>query len=132
MPSRCPRDCRASVQNRQRAQQRHAALTRTHEFTRAAQLQILTRDFKTIGMFENDSEAFSGRGRERILIQQNTYAAGRAASYAAAQLMQLRQPHAFGMLDHHQRCIRHIYAYFDNGRRYQQLHVASRKRIHDY
>ena len=44
--------------------------------------------------------------------------------------MQLRQAEALGMLDHHQRGIRHIDADFNHRGRHQQMQLAARKALH--
>ena len=39
----------------------------------------------------------------------------RAASHAAAQLVQLREAHALGVFDDHERGVRHVDTHFDDG-----------------
>ena len=56
---------------------------------------------------------------ERAFVEQEARRALGAAADAAAQLMQLRQPEAFGVLDHHDACFRHVDADLDHRRRYQ-------------
>ena len=46
-----------------------------------------------------------------------------------AQLVQLRKPHALGVLDHHQRRVRHVDADFDHRGRDQQLDLAALERV---
>ena len=38
--------------------------------------------------------------------------------------MQLREPHALGVLDDHERGVRHVHAHLDDGGRHQQLNLA--------
>ena len=54
----------------------------------------------------------------------------RAASDAAAQLVQLREAHALGVLDDHERRVRHVDADFDDGGRDQQPDLAVLERAH--
>ena len=49
---------------------------------------------------------------------------------APAQLVQLRQPEALGVLDHHQGGVRHVHAHFDDRGGHQQLHAAGGERLH--
>ena len=42
--------------------------------------------------------------------------------------MQLREPEAFGVFNHHERGVRHIHADLDHGGRHQQLDLAVLKR----
>ena len=44
-----------------------------------------------------------------------------APTHAAAQLMQLREAHALGVLDDHQSGVGYIDAHFDDGGRHQQV-----------
>ena len=97
------------------AQHGYAALARSKKFPRPPQLQILMRDLEAIRMFEYDSKPLPRDGRQGLLIQENAYACVAAASDAASQLVQLRQSHAFGMLDHHKGCVGHIHAHFNHG-----------------
>ena len=59
--------------------------------------------------------------RQRLLVQQDADALRRAAPDAPAQLVQLREPDALGVLDHHQRRVGHVDADFDHRGRDQQL-----------
>ena len=60
---------------------------------------------------------------QRALIQQQAGTlAAEPAPDAAAQLVQLRQAEALGMLDHHQRGVRHIDTDFDHGSGHQNMH----------
>src|SRR4051794_15481482 len=45
--------------------------------------------------------------------------------------MKLREPHSLGMLDHHQRRVRHVHAHFDYGRRNEQIDLTTPERAHD-
>ena len=103
------------------AQHRQAALAAAEKFTGAAQQQILACDFEAVGQFENHLEPCAGEFRQGRLVQQHAHRFAAAAPDAPAQLMQLRQPHALGVFDHHQRGVGHVDADFDDGGGHQQL-----------
>ena len=63
----------------------------------------------------------------RLLEQQHARALRGAAADAPAQLMQLREAEALGVLDHHQRRVRHVDADLDHGRRHQHVDLAARR-----
>ena len=48
-----------------------------------------------------------------------------------AQLMQLREAEALGVLDHHHGRIRHVHADFDHRRRHQNVDFAPAESFHD-
>jgi hypothetical protein len=53
-----------------------------------------------------------------------------APPHPPAQLVQLGQPEALGVLDHHERGVRHVDADFDDGGGHQQVHFAVSERLH--
>ena len=53
-----------------------------------------------------------------------------AATYASAQLMQLRQPEALGIFDYHYRGVGHVDAHFDYRGGYQNACLAGGKALH--
>ena len=55
----------------------------------------------------------------------------RAAADAAAQLVELRQPEALGVLDHHHRRVGHVDADLDHRRRDEDVELAADERAHD-
>ena len=112
------------------AQHRDAALPRAQQLTRTAQSQIMLRDGEAVGALIDDFQARPRQFGERLLVQQDAQALRRAASHSAAQLMQLCQPHALGVIDHHQAGIRHIHADLDDRRGDQQLQLAGLERRH--
>ena len=63
-------------------------------------------------------------GAERAAIEQEAGRALGAAADTAAQLMQLRKPEAFGVLDDHDARFRHVDADFDHGRRDEDPRLA--------
>ena len=58
---------------------------------------------------------------ERRFVEQNAMAALLAAPDAAAQLMQLRESEPLGVLDDHQRRVRHVHADLDDRGCYEQM-----------
>jgi hypothetical protein len=63
-------------------------------------------------------------GRQRRRVQQHAHAGHRAAADPAAQLVQLRQAEALGVLDHHQAGVGHVHADLDHRGGHQHLHRA--------
>ena len=55
----------------------------------------------------------------------------RAASDAAAELMELREPESLRVLDEHHRRVRHVDAHLDHRRRDEQVDLAVAKPAHD-
>ncbi len=53
-----------------------------------------------------------------------------AATHPSSQLMQLRQTHPLGVLDHHQAGVGHVHAHFDHGGGDQQLQVTALEALH--
>jgi hypothetical protein len=80
------------------AQQRRPALARAEVLARAAQHEILVRDAETVRVLEDDAQARARGLRQRVLVEQDARALGRPAPDAAAQLVELRQPEALGVL----------------------------------
>ena len=80
------------------------------------------------------SRRISSRARaglaERPLVEQQAGRAPRAAPDAAAQLMQLREAETLGVLDHHDRRLRHVDADLDDGGRDQHLGLAALEALH--
>ena len=112
------------------AQHRHTALPRAEQFAGTAQLQVMLCDGEAVGVLEDDFQARPRQLGKRLLVQQDAQALRRAAPHSPAQLMQLRQPHALGVVDHHQAGVRHIHADFDDRGGDQQLQFARLERRH--
>ena len=71
------------------AQQRHAALAAADELAGAAQVQVLPRDLEAVRVLEDDLQSRPRRFGERPGIKQCADRLVRAATDAAAQLVQL-------------------------------------------
>src|SRR6516165_7088760 len=91
-------------------QQRHARLARAEKLPRTANVQIPARDLEAVVVLVDDLEPRLGRLRHWFLEQQDALAFRRTATYPATQLMQLREPEALCMLDHHHRRVGHVHA----------------------
>ncbi len=96
------------------AEARHAALARAEHVAFAAQLQIFLGDAEAVVGLAQDGEPRLGGRAERRLVEQEAGRALGAAADAAAQLMQLREPEALGVLDHHHARLRHVDADLDH------------------
>lgn len=114
-----------------KAQQGQPGLARAEEFARPALLQIAPRDFESVAGLEHGAQPLARHLRQRRLVQQHADRLGGAAPDPAAQLVQLRQPEALGMLDDHQRRVRHVDSDFDDRGGDQQVDLALAKRAHD-
>ena len=73
----------------------------------SAQLQVCLCDFKTIVCGGKELQSFF---RFRCAGNQNTQAAPRAAPYASAKLVELRESITFGRLNYNYACLWHIYS----------------------
>ena len=78
-----------------------AALPHAKHIAFAAQFQILFGNPEAVGGFPDDIQPGLGHIVERLPVKQQTGRSLRAAPDAAPQLMQLCQPKALGILDHH-------------------------------
>ena len=71
-----------------------------------------------------DLEARARQFRQRRLVQQHAHRFAAAAPDPPAQLVQLREAHALGVLDHHQRGIGHVDADLDHRGGDQQVDLV--------
>src|SRR5205807_1164020 len=85
------------------AEDRETALPRAEHLAAAAQPQILLGDAEPVLGLAQDLETLAGDLAERLLIEEETGRRVAAAADPAAQLVQLREAEALGMLDHHDR-----------------------------
>ena len=58
------------------------------------------------------------------VAEQNAVRLLRPAPHAAAQLVQLREAEAFGVLDEHDRCVRDVDPHLDHGGRHEDVDPA--------
>ena len=92
----------------------HAALARAEHVAFAAQPQILLGDAEAVLGLAQDREPRLGGFAERRLVEQQAGRMPGAAADAAAQLMELREAEALGVLDHHHGRLRHVDADLDH------------------
>ena len=85
------------------AKSRRAGLADAEHLALAAQSQILLGDAEAVLGLAQDLEPRPRRFAERALVEQQAGRAAGAAPDPAAQLVQLRQAEALGVLDHHDR-----------------------------
>ena len=90
------------------AQRRQAALARAQHLARTAQPEILLGDAKAVVGRTHDLETRARRRAERRAVEQQAARAPRAAADPAAQLVQLGEAEALGLLDHHHRRLGHV------------------------
>src|SRR5450759_786679 len=107
-----------------------AALARAEQVAFAAELQILHGDAEAVFGLAQHGQPRLGALAERRLVEQQASRVAAPAPDAPAQLMQLREPEAFGMLDHHDCGFRHINADLDYRGGDQKLRLARREARH--
>ena len=90
------------------------------KLARPAQLQIHFGDVEAVGGINQRADALPGRIAQ-LVRDQNAVALRRSAADTPAQLMDLRQPKSFRMLDHHDGRVRNIHAHLDDRSRDQDL-----------
>ena len=90
----------------------------------------MPRDLEPVAILINDFEARLGCLRHGLFEEQHTEAFFRASTDAASQLVQLGETETLGMLDDHHRCVGHVNADFDYGRRHENVHFAANKGFH--
>ena len=92
--------------------------------------EILLGEREAVAALGDRLEARPRLVGQRRLIQQHAVARVGAAADAPAQLVQLRQPEALGVLDDDHRRVRHVDADLDHRRRHQQPQRAGGERVH--
>ena len=110
------------------AQARQAGLAGAEEVAGAAQLQVLLRDHEAVVAARQDVEARARLVREAAVGHQQAGGGARAAAHAAAELVELGQAEALGVLDHHDGGVGHVHAHLDHGGGHQHLHLARGRR----
>src|SRR4029079_2659185 len=112
------------------AKPRRAALPRAQNLAATAQVMILLGDEKAVLGVLHHLQALAGRLAKRGLVEQHAEALARASADAPAQLMQLRQAEAFGMLDDHDVGVGYVDADLDHRSRYENFQPAVGERLH--
>ena len=107
-----------------------AALARAQKLAGAAQAEILLGDAKAVLGLAHDGEPRLGGLAERLGVEQQAGRLGGAAADPAAQLVELGQAEALGMLDHHHRRRRHVDADLDHRGGDQDRQAAVGERRH--
>src|SRR6266568_9607860 len=85
---------------------RHTGLPRAENVTFAAQPEIFFGDAKAVFGLAHDVEPGLCGFAQRSPVEEEAGRMLAAASDPPAQLMELRQPEAFGVLDHYDGCFR--------------------------
>ena len=93
-------------------------------------LQVFLGDAEAVLGVAQDREPRLGGFAERRLVEQQAGRVAGAAADAAAQLVQLREAEALGVLDHHDGRLRHVDADLDHGGGDQQLRFAGGEARH--
>ena len=111
-------------------ERRKAALLGAHDVTHAAQLVIHLGDGEAVLCSAQHIQSLARRLAEGRAPKQNAGAGLVAAANTAAQLVQLREAKALGVLDDHNCGLRNIYANFNNGGSDQQKRIAAAQALH--
>ena len=100
-----------------KAQHGVARLAGAQKFAGAANLQVAPGDLKAVIGLGHSAQALAGRlTQARRVAGRIKQHAGRCRStppHAPAQLVQLAQAKALGVVDHHERGVGHVHAYFN-------------------
>ena len=105
-------------------------LRRAKEITRAAGLQIILRHGEAVRRAAQELQPLAHRV---VAVVGNQNAAGirRAAPHAPAQLVQCRQAEPLGILNDHDRRVRHVNADLDDCRRDKNVQLTGLESLHD-
>ena len=105
-------------------------LRRAKEITRAAGLQIILRHGEAVRCAAQKLQPLAHRV---VAVVGNQNAAGirRAAPHAPAQLVQCRQAEPLGILNDHDRRVRHVNADLDDCRRDKHVQLTGLESLHD-
>ena len=106
---------------------RQAALARAQRLARAAQPQVCLGDDEAVRGLAQDLQPFPGDGPERGAVEEHAGRGPLAAPDPAAQLVQLGEAEALGLLDHDHAGLRHVDPDLDHGRGYEEAGVAAAK-----
>src|SRR5205085_2546490 len=108
----------------------HARLARAEEFAGTAEAEITLGDVEAIARRFEDSQTLDRFGARFFVVNENAIRLSLAASDAAAKLVELRQPEAIGIDDHHDRSIRNVDADFDDRGADENVDRAALEAIH--
>lgn len=113
------------------AAERHGAgLAESEDIAGAADLSVFFGEFEAIGGLDECSEAVGGVGGLGIGKEEAVALVGAAAD-ASAELVELGDAEAFGLLDDHDGGIGHVDADFDDCGCNEHLSLAFAKAVHD-
>src|SRR5439155_711547 len=113
-----------------KTERRQARLTRAEEIAGPAQREITLGNLESVRRLGHRLQPLArlvGKGR---LIYKEAVRLVPIAADAAAELVQLRQTEALGVLDEHHARVLHVDAYFDDRRRDEDVDVARGERLH--
>jgi len=116
------------------AQERVARLARAEEFARPADLQVAPGDLEAVAGFLHGAQALLGGVADAPAVvggvEQHAGRRRCTAPDAPAQLVQLREAEALGVLDHHERGVRHVHPHLDDGGADQHAQMPGREQRH--
>src|SRR5262245_41786372 len=113
------------------AEEGKATLPRAEHLAAASELQILLGNDEAVLGAAHDAKPLACRVGERLAVKQNTRGLLGAAPDAPAQLMELRETEALGVLDDHDAGIRYVDADLDHRGGDEDRQRASGKLRHD-
>ena len=115
------------------AQVGEARLARAEQLSLAADLEVALGELEPVGRRHHRLEAVAGDVGELLLRPGDEQAVGllRAAPHAAAQLVELGEAEAVGLLHDHDRRVRHVDADLDHRRRDEHVDLARLEVRHD-
>ena len=107
-----------------------AVLAAPEEVAGAARFQIVLCHGEAVCRGAEEFEPLLDR-LARVVADEEAPALRRTAAHPAAQLVQSAQAVALGVLDDHDRCVRHIHADFDDGGGDQRVQLPGLEVLHD-
>ncbi len=108
----------------------HTTLLRALDVARPAQLQVEVGDLEAVVGAHHRVEAFASFGAQLVFGHEDAVRLAAAPAHAAAQLVELRQPEAFRVLDDHHGGVGDVDAHFDDGGGEQDLRLVLGKPLH--
>src|SRR5690606_23537369 len=109
------------------AESGEAGLSGTEEVTLTADAEVLLSDAKSILGAGEDAEAFAP---VPMIGHQNAVAGFCSAADPPPQLVELGEPEAFGVLNHHHGSVRHVDPHLHHRRCDEQIELAGREGAH--
>lgn len=107
-----------------------AALHGALDVAGTAHLHVGFGDYEAVGGLRHEFEALAGVAADVVAAHEDAVALVGAAAHASAQLVELREAEALGVLDYHHGGVGHVDAYFYHGGGYEDARLAGGEDAH--